>query len=126
MGPVASLRCALITRSSGRGRSRAAFRNSKRSKNSSATASPPVARSGIRTPHDRATVVRIAFARAKKGRCRLHGGASDSGAPSGERNGQYAPLEDAKRIEFDCGAALEIFHLRVPSRLGRSRLIAEG
>ena len=75
-----------------------------------------------------ATVVRIAFARGvatKKGRCRSHGGASGSGAPSGERNGQYA-LEDAKRIEFDCGAALEIFHLRVPSRLGRSRLIAEG
>src|SRR5262245_6207471 len=52
MGPVASLRCALTTRSSGRGRSRAAFRNSKRSNNSSATASPPVARSGIRTPPD--------------------------------------------------------------------------
>src|SRR5262249_55985560 len=52
MGPVASLRCALITRSSGRERNRAAFRNSKRSNNSSATASPPVARSGIRTPHN--------------------------------------------------------------------------
>jgi glucans biosynthesis protein len=25
----------------------------------------------------------------KKGRCRLHGGASGSGGPSGERNGQY-------------------------------------
>jgi selenoprotein W-related protein len=34
----------------GRGRSGAAFRKSRRSNSSSATASPPVARSGIRTP----------------------------------------------------------------------------
>src|SRR5215831_3346274 len=41
-----------MTRSSGRARSAAAFRNSRRSNSSSATASPPVARSGIRTPRD--------------------------------------------------------------------------
>src|SRR5262249_22373454 len=68
MGPVASLRCALITRSSGRERSRAAFRNSKRSNYSSATASPPVARSGIRTPHDHiARLLESHFARGGGG-----------------------------------------------------------
>src|SRR5262249_56098051 len=46
-----------MTRSSGRARSVAAFRKSRRSKSSFATASPPVARSGIRTPLDH-----IAFA----------------------------------------------------------------
>ena len=50
IGPVVSLRFALMTRSSARGRSGAAFRKSRRSNSSSATASPPVARSGIRTP----------------------------------------------------------------------------
>src|ERR1700730_12752981 len=32
----------------------------------------------------------------KKGRCRLHGGASGSGGPSGERNGQYTRGEWTK------------------------------
>jgi hypothetical protein len=32
----------------------------------------------------------------KKGRCRLHGGASGSGAPPGERNGQYRHGERTK------------------------------
>src|SRR5262249_40923661 len=32
----------------------------------------------------------------KKGRCRLHGGANGSGAPPGERNGQYRPGERTK------------------------------
>src|SRR5215831_19308407 len=32
----------------------------------------------------------------KKGRCRLHGGASGSGAPSGKRNGQYRHGERTK------------------------------
>src|SRR5262245_23879672 len=32
----------------------------------------------------------------KKGRCRLHGGASGSGGPSGERNGQYRHGERTK------------------------------
>ena len=31
-----------------------------------------------------------------KGRCRLHGGASGSGAPSGKRNGQYRHGERIK------------------------------
>src|SRR5260370_30464001 len=41
----------------------------------------------------------------KKGRCRLHGGASGSGGPSSERNGQYrhgertkAPIAEAHKI----------------------------
>jgi hypothetical protein len=46
------LRCALITRSSGHGRSGAAFLKSKRSSSSSATASPPAVRSGTRTALD--------------------------------------------------------------------------
>jgi hypothetical protein len=33
----------------------------------------------------------------KKGRCRLHGGAPGSGAPSGKRNGQYRHGEWTKR-----------------------------
>ena len=32
----------------------------------------------------------------KKGRCRLHGGASGSGAPSGKQNGQYRHGERTK------------------------------
>jgi len=32
----------------------------------------------------------------KKGRCRLHGGASGSGGPPGERNGQYCHGERTK------------------------------
>jgi hypothetical protein len=32
----------------------------------------------------------------KKGRCRLHGGASGSGGPSGKRNGQYRHGERTK------------------------------
>jgi len=32
----------------------------------------------------------------KKGRCRLHGGASGSGGPPGERNGQYRHGERTK------------------------------
>ena len=32
----------------------------------------------------------------KKGRCRLHGGARGSGAPAGERNGQYRHGERTK------------------------------
>src|SRR5262249_2418162 len=32
----------------------------------------------------------------KKGRCRLHGGARGSGAPSGERNGQFRHGERTK------------------------------
>jgi hypothetical protein len=32
----------------------------------------------------------------KKGRCRLHGGASGSGGPSGKRNGQYRHSERTK------------------------------
>ena len=32
----------------------------------------------------------------KKGRCRLHGGARGSGAPTGERNGQYYHGERTK------------------------------
>ena len=32
----------------------------------------------------------------KKGRCRLHGGASGSGGPAGERNGQYRHGERTK------------------------------
>ena len=32
----------------------------------------------------------------KKGRCRLHGGASGSGAPPGRRNGQYRHGERTK------------------------------
>jgi hypothetical protein len=32
----------------------------------------------------------------KKGRCRLHGGASGSGGPLGERNGQYRHGERTK------------------------------
>jgi hypothetical protein len=32
----------------------------------------------------------------KKGRCRLHGGASGSGAPPGNRNGQYRHGERTK------------------------------
>src|SRR5262249_47069306 len=32
----------------------------------------------------------------KKGRCRLHGGASGRGAPPGERNGQYRHGERTK------------------------------
>jgi hypothetical protein len=32
----------------------------------------------------------------KKGRCRLHGGASGSGAPSGKQNGQYLHGERTK------------------------------
>jgi hypothetical protein len=32
----------------------------------------------------------------KKGRCRLHGGAPGSGAPPGERNGQYRHGERTK------------------------------
>ena len=32
----------------------------------------------------------------KKGRCRLHGGASGSGAPLGKRNGQYRHGERTK------------------------------
>jgi hypothetical protein len=31
-----------------------------------------------------------------KGRCRLHGGASDGGGPPGERNGQYRHGERTK------------------------------
>jgi len=32
----------------------------------------------------------------KKGRCRLHGGATGSGGPPGERNGQYRHGERTK------------------------------
>jgi hypothetical protein len=32
----------------------------------------------------------------KKGRCRLHGGASSSGGPPGKRNGQYRHRERTK------------------------------
>ena len=37
----------------------------------------------------------------KKGRCRLHGGASGSGGPPGERNGQYRHGERTKTAIAD-------------------------
>jgi hypothetical protein len=62
---------------------------------------------GIRVANqwDKAVVLRLGRFRAlkgpgltatKKGRCRLHGGASGSGGPPGKRNGQYRHGERTK------------------------------
>jgi hypothetical protein len=56
-------------------------------------------------------LIKLPTSATKKGRCRLHGGATGSGAPPGERNGQFRHGERTKgaiaeRLRF--GALLKM------------------
>src|ERR1700730_15291809 len=52
----------------------------------------------------------------KKGRCRLHGGASGSGGPPGERNGQYCHGERDQNATGGAGNSAECLKRSPPGR----------